>query len=149
MSNHDTHPLDAHLVHTRLWVGSEPPLDRNLPKFSTLALCAAEIQPQDGDIRFGGRVIRARLHDHKPSDIEVRQAVGAAALVARELRRGGNVLVTCAAGLNRSALVAGIALLQTTKLGPDFIVRLFRARRSQSCFSNPHFVELLHRLRRT
>ena len=110
--------------------------------FQAVALCALEYQPERP--AWLGRVIRARLDDAPPSQTEIINAITAARQVAEEMRRGGRVLVTCYAGLNRSAWVAAMALLMLTpKAGPDLIIRRIRERRDADCLSNPDFVRVL------
>lgn len=134
-------PLDAHRVFERLWVGGKPPFDRTLEHFDVLVLCAAELQPTE--LAFRGRVIRPRLHDHRPTDAEVHRAITSGTLVADELAAGKRVLVTCRAGLNRSALVAGLALIHRTRMKADAVILLIRAARGPSALFNEHFVTLL------
>lgn len=55
---------------------------------------------------------------------------------------GGNVLVHCQAGLNRSSLVAARALMLDGLSGDDAI-HLLRRQRSDACLCNPAFEEHL------
>jgi hypothetical protein len=142
VSDHGTIALDANQVFRKLYVGSGPPPDRRLPLFSAVALCAVEIQPEE--TAWDGRIIRARLHDHDPTQTEILQAVTAARQVAEELRRGGRVLVTCAMGRNRSAWVAAMAILMVRpKAHPNAVIRAIRQRRDPACLSNGHFVAII------
>jgi hypothetical protein len=136
-------PLDASNIARRLWVGGQPPLDRDLPEFDLLVLCAKEVQPSS--LAFSRDVIRVPLPDAALSSHEVRQVMIAARGVSSSLRRGRRVLVTCYAGRNRSALVASIGLGMVTRATPAQLVRLMRERRHPEALSNPHFVELIHR----
>lgn len=63
--------------------------------------------------------------------------------VAEKVRDGKKVLVRCQAGLNRSALVAALAML---KLGfyADEAIALIRERRSPYALCNESFVDYLH-----
>lgn len=141
-----TVPLDASNIVRRIWVGSAPPMDRRLPHFSMVVLCAAEIQPQA--TTWGCRVVRVGIPDDALSRPELRRAVLGARAVVDEVQHGGRALVTCAAGRNRSALVAGIAIIQLApRMTADDVVELIRGRRSPDCLSNPHFREILRRLR--
>jgi len=140
--------LDASNVAERLWVGARPPADRRLERFTLVVLCAREYQPTE--VAWTGRVTRARLDDdfgEPPTPTEIQEAVIAARAVATELHGGGQALVTCAMGLNRSALVASMALLMSQPLlTPAHVVYLMRRQRNPHCLSNPHFQELLDRL---
>lgn len=136
--------LDASNITRRLWVGAKPPFDVDLPGFDVLVLCAQELQPSH--VGFHGRVVRAPLPDAVLSSGELSAAIIAARAVARALVDGQRVLVTCQLGLNRSALVASLGLSMVTRLSPDEIVSLMRARRSPNALFNKHFVELIKRL---
>jgi protein-tyrosine phosphatase len=138
--------IDASNVYPKLWIGSKPPTDRKLPAFSLIVLCAVEYQPPQ--MACAGRVIRAPLDDAEPTEREVRMAVAAAARVADELRAGGRVLSTCYAGLNRSALVAAIGLMNVCRMPVPEIIHTFRRQRGEHCLSNEHFVQVLHRIDR-
>lgn len=139
-------PLDASNIVKRLWVGSAPPFDRDLPDFDVLALCAIEVQPQT--LAFSKRVIRVPIHDSVPTKQEAELAIGAGRAVASELAAGRRVLVTCRAGLNRSALIASIALAQLTRMPAIKIIELMRTRRAPAALGNPHFCALLHSVTR-
>jgi protein-tyrosine phosphatase len=136
--------LDASNVATRLWVGSRPPFDRDLPGFDLLVLCAQELQPQH--LAFHGKVIRCPIPDGDLDHAELTRAVLAARAVGDALVVKQRVLVTCSAGLNRSALVAGLALARVTRLMPDEIIRLMRQKRDPHALFNVHFQEILRRL---
>jgi protein-tyrosine phosphatase len=87
----------------------------------------------------------------RPSDEDLMTAWTAAEAVARDLRRGRRVLVTCAMGRNRSAFVAALALhLVTGEPGADMLA-LVRARRVDrtgvSALSNSAFRAYLRGLR--
>lgn len=136
--------IDASAIATRLWVGGQPDEQLDLPKIDTLVLCAAEIQPLE--LAFHGRVLRCPLPDGRLTVPELHRAVGTSSAVARELGGGRTVLVTCAKGLNRSALVAALALGQVTRMSADELVELLRAKRSRYALSNPHFRAVLQRV---
>jgi protein-tyrosine phosphatase len=135
--------LDASNISTRLWIGGQPPFDVDLPSFDLLVLCARELQPTR--VAFHGRVVRCPLRDAVLDHQELATAVLAAKEVGDMLIGGGRVLVTCAMGRNRSALVAGLALAMVTRMTADQIIRLIRARRDNS-LTNEHFRDILQRL---
>ncbi len=124
-----------------LWVGGRPPFDRDLPKFDVLVLCARELQP--ASLAFHGHVIRCPIPDDVLSSAEVRVVMGTARLVADSLIARRRILVTCSAGMNRSVLVASLALARITRLTADELIRIMRARRHPSALYNPHFQGLL------
>jgi protein-tyrosine phosphatase len=146
MAEHQTLAIDASNVYPRIWVGAAPPADRHLSHFTLIVLCAREYQPERP--AWTARVARARLPDEALSRPELREAVVAARAVVEEARRGGRVLVTCAQGINRSALVAGMAILQLTpRMSADEVIRTMKARRHPNCLYNHHFQAILQRLR--
>ncbi len=124
-----------------LWVGGQPPFDRDLPEFDVLVLCARELQPER--VAFHGYVIRCPIPDDVLSHAEVRTVLGTARLVADSLIARRHILVTCAHGLNRSALVASLALAHVTRLSADALIRIMRARRHPNALYNTHFQTLL------
>lgn len=135
-------PIDASPIARRLWVGGKPPFDRDLPDFDVLFLCAEEIQPMM--LAFGREVVRVPLRDDMLSPQEIKRALIGGRQVAEALRRGKRVLVTCRAGLNRSALVAGLGLGLATRMPASRIVDTIRERRAPAALHNPHFVEIIH-----
>lgn len=136
--------MDASNVATRLWVGAAPPLDRPLPTFDTLVLCAEEIQPDR--LAFEGLVIRCPLPDAELSNAELTRALLASRAVADALARGDRVLVTCHMGLNRSALVAALALARLTRMSARDLILHIRLRRHPGALSNPYFQHILQQL---
>lgn len=135
--------LDCSNVARRLWVGAAPPFDRHLPEFDTLVLCAQEIQPKV--IAFRGTVLRYPIPDGELTPPQTRLALAAGRQVANALHGGKTVLVTCAMGINRSALVAGLALGLVTYLSADQIFILMKTRRHADCLHNKHFQAILAR----
>jgi len=133
-------PLDASNIVKRLWIGGQPPFDRHLP-FDLLVLCAREIQP--ASIAFQGSAIRVPLPDSALDPDELRTALGGARATALALASGKRVLVTCAQGRNRSALVAGLAMGIVFRVSAEQIVSTIRAKRRSDCLTNPHFVGYL------
>lgn len=131
-------------VAPRLWVGGRPSFDRDLPEFDLLALCAAEIQPER--LAFHGRVIRCPIPDAELDTAQVTRVVSTARTLAQTLSRGQRLLVTCAAGLNRSALVAALTLGYVTRSSADQLIRLMRQRRSPNALHNQSFQALIRYL---
>jgi hypothetical protein len=142
-ANHPAVALDASNIVRRLWVGGKPPLDRPLPDFDVLVLCAQEIQPIG--VGFHGQVLRCPLPDAALDNQELARAFVTARKVGEALVSGKRVLVTCAMGLNRSALVASLGLGLVTRMSADELVRLMRTRRHHDCLSNEHFRAILKR----
>ena len=88
-------------------------------------------------------ILRCPIDDAQPTPRERKVAYQTAQAVADCLRSGRRVLVTCAAGLNRSGLVSAMALQFSTRLPLAVIVGLVRAARGDGALGNPHFVALL------
>lgn len=62
-------------------------------------------------------------------------------------RESGPVLVHCQAGLNRSSLVVGAALVKSGLSGPE-AVKMIREKRSEACLCNPSFESFVNGLER-
>jgi protein-tyrosine phosphatase len=136
--------LDASNVATRLWVGGKPPFDRDLPDFDLLVLCAQELQPRE--IAFHGRVNRCPLPDGALDHQQLTHAVLTAKDVGDALLANRRVLVTCAMGLNRSALVAALAMARATRMTAAEIIGRIRQRRHATALYNTHFQDIIRRL---
>ena len=136
--------IDAHQIATGLWIGSHPkaPVGH---LFDTVVLCALERQ---GKLP-GVHNVKAPLDDATPSKREIRVAVSAAKTIHELRRRGKKVLVTCAQGVNRSSLVAAMAMMLDGESAQMAIHRI-RSRRfppiGMKPLSNESFVQLLYRL---
>lgn len=132
--------LNASSIAKRLWVGGEPPLDRDIAGFDVLVLCARELQPER--VPFHGLVVRCPIDDYPDHQMLARVAA-TSRLLAKFIVNGKRVLVTCSAGLNRSALVAALVISQLTTKSADEIIALIRDRRDPRALYNKHFVELI------
>jgi hypothetical protein len=100
-----------------------------------------------GDVVQGRRVEHARLDDNDNGDIEpqVPEILRAVKLVAQARQCGHSVLVTCAAGRNRSATVVAEYLIQSG-LPAHAVIERIRERRANS-LGNQTFVDWLLRKR--
>jgi len=139
---HD-HALDAHEIHERIWVGSVPVRGPRLAElgFTHVVLCAYDFQFPADDFP-GVTVIHCPFEDSdtvmSAPTMALVFAVGRAASEAH--RNGGTILVTCAAGINRSALVACLAMRMLEPKAPSWIfVERVRALRFSYCLSNTCF----------
>jgi protein-tyrosine phosphatase len=126
----------------RLAQGSAPPVGARLP-FDVVVLAAREYQPA----LPGYEVLRVPLEDrfppNPPPDARTRSLVAeAASRIARRVRSGRRVLVTCHAGRNRSGLLAGLALVElgVPGLQAATLIRLLR-----DGLQNPHFLRMVVR----
>lgn len=145
LAAHADQALDASSVTPqpawKLWIGGNPPADRDLPEFDLIVLCAAEHPGPLG--AFHGRVIRCPLRVGPLDNAQARDALTASDVVARVLRARKRVLVACHAGLNRAPLVAGLALARLTRMSAAEIIETMRSRRHPSALSNPSYQHLL------
>jgi protein-tyrosine phosphatase len=118
--------------------GSAPPVDVRLP-FDVIVLAAKEFQPEIP----GYEVIRVPLDDGpRPTREEQTRIRDTAYEVARLVRDGRRVLVTCWQGRNRSGVIAGLALVELGVPGPRAARRI---RRIRNGLTNPHFLEMVIR----
>lgn len=140
--------LEAHRVAPKLWVGSVPPDKLSAHGVDVVVLCAADQQHPAPDVF----TIRAPIRDSNLTGEEFSRALRAAKMVSHARAAGQRVLVTCAAGVNRSALVAAMSLMLHERLpAADAIVQIRRFRRppvGMMPLSNPTFVEALRALER-
>lgn len=130
-------------VVSRLFVGSKPAPGRH--DVDTIILAAIEYQPHANRFQ-GSEVIHAPLEDAPTRSMceqEILIALETASRVARRLRAGRRVLVTCALGLNRSALIAAIAMSEVYGMSGDEIIARLRRARGPWALSNPNFERLL------
>jgi len=145
--------LDANEIASGLWQGSVPPQGGvlNLLGYHALVLAAEEFQ-FDAGFYPGVAVIYAPNDDNgKPlSREQLTIAVKAARDVAARIRSGQKVLVTCAAGVNRSGLVSALTLHFLYGWSGDRCIRRIRERRTHPNFgkalSNPFFTHALRKL---
>jgi len=133
---------DKSQITSNLWIGAVPTDAMQLPSlgFTHLALCAEEFQFPKRQFK-GLEVKRCPMIDvDNGTVINLKGAIDAANWVADSAFIGGQVLVTCAAGINRSALVTALAL---RLLGhePSDAVDLIRSRRFPYCLSNDTFLK--------
>lgn len=146
----DESKLDAHQVHDygmtgAIWVGSVPPRGRALSRagFSHLVLCADDYQ-FPADLFPNVHVIHCPYEDIDgvtPSKATLALIFAAARAASEAARGGGKVLITCAAGINRSALCAALAM-RMMGVRPHLAVTAIRARRYAYCLSNETFLRI-------
>ena len=129
----------SYLTASRLLAqGARPPVGVRLP-FDVIVLAAWEYQPE----MPGYDVIHVPLDDEfeLPVTKEDRTRIQATArAVARHVRAGRRVLVTCHQGRNRSGVIAGLALVELG-MPRNQAVRLIRTLRNG--LTNPHFYDMV------
>lgn len=114
--------------------GSRPPVGVRLP-FDVIVLSAWEYQPE----MPGFEVLHVPLDDDPATPVseEDRTRIQATARrVARRIRAGRRVLVTCHQGRNRSGVIAGLALVALGVPGAEAANRI---RHLRNGLTNPHF----------
>jgi hypothetical protein len=142
--------LTTSAVATRLFQGSVPIPGSQIP-CDLLILCAEEFQFPGANRKklFGHRatVLHCPLTDmgQPLSPHRIRDAFNAAVEAARVYLNGGTVVITCAAGLNRSGLVMALTLLELGVEPRHAIDVIRRARPGALC--NPHFEQLILNMR--
>lgn len=82
-------------------------------------------------------------------NVDVEMVESASDLVIEALNEGGNVLVHCQAGMNRSNLVATRVLMKRYNMTAAAAIDLLRERRHQVVLSNRAFVDYLTELDET
>lgn len=108
-------PLDADEIVPGLWQGSWPSFGSVVSNagFHTLVLTARELQ-YPAELYHGVKVIHAPNDDNEERYPFTREKLAVALQAAREvvtdIQSGKKVLVTCAAGKNRSGLVSALTL---------------------------------------
>jgi protein-tyrosine phosphatase len=142
--------MDASRISGRLWVGGAPAPGRYADRFDVIVFTADEYQPSDRDFP-DVRVRRFPIDDTEaPTDSDLMAAWAGGEAVAHDLKRGRRVLVTCAMGRNRSALIAALGLHMATGEPGARILALVRARRKDRtgvrALANPTFRGLLRSL---
>lgn len=91
---------------------------------------------------FGVEYHEILFPDSQVTDEFIRQAMDASLRVASGIEAGRKVLSRCQAGLNRSSLVAGLAMIRLGFSGAD-AVQLVRARRSPWALCNEDYADFL------
>lgn len=137
--------LDANEVYPNIYVGSKPPKGNIVfdSGFSYLVLCAEEYQLPAQDYN-NVTVVHAPFEDIDAvlSTKTMNLVFLAARTVAEIQKSGAKILVTCAAGINRSALVAAIAIRMLGNSG-EFAVECLRSKRNINCLSNVSFLRIV------
>ncbi len=140
--------VDASPITQRLWVGSAPIPGADYGAcFDMIYLVSAEYQLPPG--AFPDVSVRRMPFDDsmQPTREDLATAWLAAESVARNIRRGRRVLVTCSLGRNRSALVAALALHLLTGQSGAFAMATVQARRVDRlgvhALANPAFRQYL------
>jgi len=133
--------LDANEIIPGLWVGSKPPKGDFLHKngYTHVVLCSTDYQLPSKDFP-GVNVIHCPFEDN--SNImggnTMALVFATAKLVAEAHKAGGKILVTCYAGINRSALITALAL-RVLGHSAFFAIESIRSNRNKRCLENKVF----------
>lgn len=133
--------VDASLVAPHLAIGSVPPRGSELAELGVrvLVLAAKEAQPPASSYP-GVAILRVPFLDRFFEPLPKRtleRVVEVAREVAKRVKAGDDVLVTCLMGLNRSGLIVGLALRMLGYSGREAVELLQRKR--PGALSNPRF----------
>jgi protein-tyrosine phosphatase len=136
--------MSASRVYPNLWVGGIPPQGKTIGQVADiLVLCAEEHQPASS--KFPGvKVVRCPIPDGKLSGHEVHLVGETGRMLADKLQHGGKVVCTCQMGLNRSSLVACVAMCLAGKLSPSTAISAVRMARGRDAMFNRHFHKYLN-----
>jgi protein-tyrosine phosphatase len=143
--------IDAEQIVPCLYQGSVPPTGEalRLARFSVLVLAAWQYQPKSENFP-GVRVIHAPFSDSlalTESDIEAYMTT--AFMVAREVRNGSRVLVTCLAGKNRSGMINALAIRNLFGVSGSTAMNMVRdGRKREEALSNATYQQFLMSLPR-
>lgn len=137
--------LDANEIIPGLWVGSKPPKGEFLHKngYTHVVLCSPDYQLPAKDFP-NVNVIHCPFEDNNNiiNAHTLNLVFVTAKLVAEAHKASGKILVTCYAGLNRSALLAALAL-KILRYSSFFAIESLRENRSKRCLENKVFERLV------
>lgn len=133
----------------RLYQGERPPPGETMPMhgFSRIVLCALEYQPP-AEAFPGVALYRCPFDDSYKvplTNAEVREIKDTASRVARDLRLGERVYVSCYQGLNRSGLVTALVVRELLGCSGREAKAWVQLRRAKA-LSNPLFAAYLDEL---
>ncbi len=132
-----------------IYQGSYPPIGTIISDigFDAVVLCAEEYQPES-HLFNNIKVFYVPLKDNCDvfTDRKLDAILDAASCVSNIVRRRGNVLVTCAMGLNRSGLISALSIHFLTGMSGRDAARIVASNR-KSALNNKCFVDFLCRIR--
>jgi protein-tyrosine phosphatase len=140
-------PLDYACVNDTLCLGSYPPAGHALALhgFDLLLLCAEELQDRDTFDHPGVEVWHCGFEDGPLTPAIIDAVNDLADDVAEQWKQGRAILITCRAGINRSALVTALAYRRITGSSGAQAMAAVRAVRPGALI-NPFFSRYLARL---
>lgn len=139
--NYISLPLISHIV-DNLYVGGH---DRhaNLGSFFTHVF---SFYVFEDNYKTDPGVIHEGWHMYDSHDVDVETLNRAVPVIIQALNEGGNVLVHCQAGINRSNLAATQVLREWKGLTSREAIDMLREKRGQVVLSNPKFANYLRNL---
>lgn len=87
--------------------------------------------------------LEVTMYDSAAGEVDIDQLIAIAQWV-NTCAEAAPTLVHCQAGLNRSSLVAGTALIISGAYDADLAIQRLRDQRSPACLCNPLFEQTLH-----
>lgn len=132
--------MNADQVSHNLWVGGLPTDAKAVDKhFDALVLAAREFQDIFPVHKYPGtKLLLAPLDDDKLTSQDKATALSTAIKVHELMQKDKRVLVACAAGVNRSSLIAGLAMILGGDSAQEAITKI-RAQRKPPTGSTPLF----------
>jgi len=151
---------DADEIVPGLWVGAWPRINtlaalKLTHAIEVVVFMARDAQPSPEHHQAGLEVVMAPIDDCRyMSQADERTTLMAATYVAACLIKQRPVLVTCAAGINRSAMVAALALRGALGYAPSHAIDVVRLKRHPQTsgipvLSNDTFVKFIREVRPT
>lgn len=111
-----------------IWAARSPSPEAEPFRVHLLVLCAEEVQPRTRSLAILSVPLRDRLFRSSAEARAVTAMARQAASVVAARVVGGERVVTCAVGLNRSALCSGLALKLLGVEGASAVRKIRRAR---------------------
>jgi hypothetical protein len=136
-------PWDGIDVTDRISVGTIPQSPRQLPNFSAIAFCAGDLSPPS-QLYGHLKIIRCVIPLERGVRISLesaRHALDAAYQVISATRQG-RVAVVCNTGLERSALVAALAIMRQQEISGMKALGIMR-KAIPSALKNPAYADWL------
>jgi protein-tyrosine phosphatase len=145
--------VDATRVASKLYIGSVPMPRLQDKGFDVVVLCAKEKQNLNPDVY----TIKIPLDDGPLDYRDYARAVKVAMVVTRFRLANKRVLITCRMGVNRSALVAALSMMQLERMSARNVIARIRGLRGADLerlgvehvpLSNRDFEEALYHFER-
>lgn len=141
--------LDYNWIVPQIAQGSFPSsMSEAFKHVDSIVFCAEEKQPPRMRLPPGKLALRLPFDDdiYRPIPPEASAIFHQMAnRLAREVKHGRRILITCAMGLNRSGLITALTLMHAYGMPARDAIRLIRARRHRDALMNPMFEQWLLR----